>query len=120
MDDHSSGAVADAFDQLHAETTARIGSRRVVQRPDRNPSAAQGSMGEDGTSLLATRIGEILLEIGRRAGPPFGGGLGVTGEAGLLTEDEAIAYLRLDTIDIADRRGVRAARVVAWCEGGAA
>lgn len=101
VDDHSFGAVADAFDQLLAETTTRIGSRRAARRTDRKPPAAQGSMGEDGISLLARRIGEILLEIGRRTGTRFGG---VTGEAGLLTEDEAIAYLRLDTIDIADRR----------------
>lgn len=104
MDDHSSGAVADAFDQLLAETTARIGPRRAVRRTGGNPPAAQGSMGEDGISLLATWTGEILLEIGRRTRPRLGGGPGVTGEAGLLTEDEAIAYLRLDTIDIADRR----------------
>lgn len=104
VEGHSFGAVADAFGLLLAETTARTGPRRAVRRTYRKPPTAQGSMGEDGISFLATRIGEILLEVGRRAGPRFGGGPGVTGEAGLLTEDEAIAYLRLDTIDIADRR----------------
>lgn len=106
VDADSFGAVAGALEQRFAALPVKSERGRVEPPTSREcgPLPTPDSLVEAVCDRLERGIGRAFLEIGRRIGTASGATNPIRGEVGLMTEDEAIAYLRLDTINISDPR----------------